>query len=135
MDPLVLRASQEAIFTSLKRMNSIAEPAIRYGMFLEILRMTIDFGVSAGKVSTTQCLIEAREKLEDLQATEAATPVGKNPREHVRTIASLKGKIQEYEQGLAILDKNIIEYRKYFDAFYEWIRQSPSRGTVPCSSI
>lgn len=129
-----MKSTQEGLLASLQRLNSIPDPVLRYGLFLEIMRMFIDIAVTTGRCMLQQTISTAMEDLEDQQA-EPNPADGKTLRQRDRSIANAKEKVVMLEQSLGLLENNANEYRKYFDSFFEWIRQGASAKAAPAAIV
>jgi hypothetical protein len=119
MDSQVIKSMQEAALFSLKRLNIIDDPILRYSMFLEVIRMGCEFGLLAMRDSIRSDKERLQEDLEDLEDVD---PSIKN-KERRRNISKLETNIANLKQAEIYQTEMHTEFTKYLDNFNLWIKQ------------
>lgn len=105
----MMKMSIGVALNSLKRLNSIEDPMLRYSLLVEGLRILMPAMMEAFKIKLVNDNMELHDKMTDNEIVESEK--------------HLLYKIKINDQTIDQVDETIHLIDKYFDGFSSWVRQ------------
>lgn len=121
-----IKSSQEAALNTLRRMNNIPDPVVRYSMFLEIVRMGLDTANIFLRNYLEEEIDDVQDELDELEST-PEPELTEDRKKKRKDILIKERELKAFKSIFPMNDQVNVELHKYFDNFILWI-SSPAYG-------